>query len=259
MVTAYAAIVIFVLVLIGTSVRILREYERAVVFRLGRLAGEPRGPGLVFLIPFWIERMQRVSLRVVVQDVEPQDVITLDNVSVKVDAVLAFRVDKADKAVIEVEEYQFAIAQIVQTTLRSVLGRAELDELLAEREKLNQDLQQIVAEHCEPWGIEVTAMEVKTVDLPEEMKRAMAKQAEAERERRAKVIHAEGEKEAAVELTEAAGILSKHPEAIQLRYLQSLIEIASENNSTTIFPIPIDLIAPFLESRASKKDEEQDA
>jgi regulator of protease activity HflC (stomatin/prohibitin superfamily) len=250
---AYIAITIFILALIGTSVRVLWEYERAVVFRLGRMAGI-RGPGLIFLIPFWIERMQKVSLRTMVQEVETQDVITLDNVSVKVDAVLAFRVENADKAVLEVEEYKSAIVWIAQTTLRSVLGRAELDELLAEREKLNHDLQKIVAEHCEPWGIKVMAMEVRAVDLPDEMRRAMAKQAEAERERRAKVIHAKGEEEAAEILTEAASILSKNPSSIQLRYLQSLVEISSEQSSTVIFPIPIDIITHFFKSNASKKD-----
>jgi regulator of protease activity HflC (stomatin/prohibitin superfamily) len=242
----YFAIAIAVVILLATSVRILKEYERAVIFRLGRLTGT-RGPGLVFMIPFWIERMQRVSLRLIVNDVTPQDVITKDNVSVSVNAVLNFRVTEADKAVIEVEDFGFAISQIAQTTLRSVLGRAELDDLLSEREKLNQDLEDIVKKHCEPWGVEVLAMEIKDVDLPAEMQRAMAQQAEAERERRAKVIHAEGEFESAQVLTDAADILSKTPTAVQLRFLQALVEVSAEKNSTVVFPIPIDLLSPFLE------------
>ncbi|MYB93042.1 slipin family protein [Candidatus Poribacteria bacterium] len=248
----YFAIAIVVVILLATSVRILKEYERAVIFRLGRLTGT-RGPGLVFMIPFWIERMQRVSLRLIVNDVTPQDVITKDNVSVSVNAVLNFRIIEADKAVIEVEDFGFAISQIAQTTLRSVLGRAELDDLLSEREKLNQDLENIVKKHCEPWGIEVLAMEIKDVDLPVEMQRAMAQQAEAERERRAKVIHAEGEFESAQVLTDAADILSKTPTAVQLRFLQALVEVSAEKNSTIVFPIPIDLLSPFLEQ--IKKEE----
>ena len=228
-----------------TSVRILKEYERAVVFRLGRLAGV-RGPGLVLLIPFLIERMQRVSLRTVVQDVTPQDVITKDNVSVSVNAVLAFRIVDAARAIIEVEDFGFAISQLAQTTLRSVLGRAELDDLLAERDKLNTDLEAIIREHSETWGINVTGMEIKHVDLPVEMQRAMAKQAEAERERRAKSTHAAGELEAASSLTDAAEILSRNPVGIQLRYLQALIEIASEKNSTLVFPLPLDLLGGFF-------------
>ena len=239
------------LVLILTSVRILKEYERAVVFRLGRLSGV-RGPGFVLLIPFWIERMQRVSLRTIVQDVTPQDVITRDNVSVNVNAVLSFRVVKPEKAVIEVEDFGFAISQLAQTTLRSVLGRAELDELLAEREKLNQDLEEIIRKHSEDWGVHVLAMEIKHVDLPTEMQRAMAKQAEAERERRAKLTHATGELESSTALTEAATILSRNPISIQLRFLQALIEVAAEKNSTLVFPIPIDLLTPFI--RKSEED-----
>ena len=239
------------LVLILTSVRILREYERAVVFRLGRLSGV-RGPGFVLLIPFWIERMERVSLRTIVQDVTPQDVITRDNVSVNVNAVLSFRVVTPEKAVIEVEDFGFAISQLAQTTLRSVLGRAELDELLAEREKLNQDLEEIIRKHSEDWGVHVLAMEIKHVDLPTEMQRAMAKQAEAERERRAKLTHATGELESSTALTEAATILSRNPISIQLRFLQALIEVAAEKNSTLIFPIPIDLLTPFI--RKSEED-----
>ena len=233
------------MVLIMTAVRILKEYERAVVFRLGRLSGV-RGPGLVLLIPFWIERMQRVSLRTIVQDVTPQDVITKDNVSVNVNAVLSFRIVNPDRAIIEVEDFGFAISQLAQTTLRSVLGRAELDELLSERDKLNQDLESIIRKHSEDWGMHVIAMEIKHVDLPAEMQRAMAKQAEAERERRAKLTHAEGEFEAATTLTEAAAILSKNPTSIQLRFLQALIEVAAEKNSTLVFPIPIDLLSPFI-------------
>ena len=236
---------VVMMVAMMTSMRILKEYERGVVFRLGRLAGV-RGPGLIFLIPFWIERMNKVSLRTVVQDVTPQDVITKDNVSVNVNAVLTFRIVDASKAVIEVEDFGFAISQLAQTTLRSVLGRAELDDLLSEREKLNQDLQDIISQHSESWGIQVSSMEIKHVDLPPEMQRAMAKQAEAERERRAKLVHAEGEKESATTLTEAATILSKNPTGLQLRYLQALIEIAAEKNSTLVFPLPIDLITAFF-------------
>ena len=242
----YFTITVVVIILLATSVRILKEYERAVIFRLGRFIST-RGPGLVLMIPFWIERMQKISLRVIVNDVTPQDVITKDNVSVSVNAVLTFRVTEPDRAVIEVEDFGFAIGQIAQTTLRSVLGRAELDDLLSEREKLNQDLEDIIKRHCEPWGVEVLAMEIKHVDLPVEMQRAMAKQAEAERERRAKVTHAEGEFESAQVLTDAAEILSETPTAVQLRFLQALVEVSAEKNSTVVFPIPIDLLSPFLE------------
>ena len=235
-----------------TSIRILREYERAVVFRLGRLTGA-RGPGLVLLIPFWIERMQRISLRTVVQDVTPQDVITKDNVSVSVNAVLTFRIVDSARAVVEVEDFGFAISQLAQTTLRSVLGSAELDDLLSEREKLNQDLEDIIRKHSETWGISVIAMEIKHVDLPAEMQRAMAKQAEAERERRAKFTHAAGELEASEALTEAATTLSRNPIGIQLRYLQALIEVAAEKNSTLVFPIPVDLLSSFI-NKGSKTD-----
>ena len=235
-----------------TSIRILREYERAVVFRLGRLTGA-RGPGLVLLIPFWIERMQRISLRTVVQDVTPQDVITKDNVSVSVNAVLTFRIVDSARAVVEVEDFGFAISQLAQTTLRSVLGSAELDDLLSEREKLNQDLGDIIRKHSETWGISVIAMEIKHVDLPAEMQRAMAKQAEAERERRAKFTHAAGELEASEALTEAATTLSRNPIGIQLRYLQALIEVAAEKNSTLVFPIPVDLLSSFI-NKGSKTD-----
>ena len=249
----YFPIAIAVIIMFATSIRILKEYERAVIFRLGRFIGT-RGPGLVIMIPFWIERMQRVSLRVIVNDVTPQDVITKDNVSVSVNAVLTFRVAEPEKAVIEVEEFGFAISQIAQTTLRSVLGRAELDDLLSEREKLNQDLEEIIKKQCEPWGIEVHAMEIKHVDLPVEMQRAMAKQAEAERERRAKVVHAEGEFESAEVLTDAAKILSETPTAVQLRFLQALVEVSAEKNSTVIFPIPIDLLSPFINKQSDKAE-----
>lgn len=238
------ALVVLVIAIM-TSVRILKEYERAVVFRLGRLTGA-RGPGFVLLIPFWIERMQRVSLRTVVQDVTPQDVITKDNVSVSVNAVLTFRIVDAARAVVEVEDFGFAISQLAQTTLRSVLGSAELDDLLSEREKLNEELEEIIQRNSETWGISVISMEIKHVDLPAEMQRAMAKQAEAERERRAKFTHAAGELESSEALTEAATTLSRNPIGIQLRYLQALIEVAAEKNSTLVFPIPVDLLSSFI-------------
>ena len=229
---------------LATSLRILREYQRAVVFRLGRIR-PLRGPGLVFLVPFGIERMERVSLRIIAMDVPAQDVITRDNVSVKVNAVLYFRVSDPTKAVLEIEDYLFATSQLAQTTLRSVIGQAELDELLAEREKFNHILQQIIDEGTDVWGIDVTGVEVKDVDLPQEMKRVIARQAEAERERRAKVINAEGELQAASRLKDAARLLSMHPASLQLRFLQTATEIAAENNSTTLFPLPIDLLTPF--------------
>jgi regulator of protease activity HflC (stomatin/prohibitin superfamily) len=227
-----------------TSLRILREYERAVVFLLGRVR-PLRGPGLVFLVPFGIERMVRVGLRIIAMDIPPQDVITRDNVSVKVNAVLYFRVSDPSKAVLEIEDYLFATSQLAQTTLRSVIGQAELDEVLAEREKFNHILQQIIDEGTDVWGIDVTGVEVKDVDLPQEMKRVIARQAEAERERRAKVINAEGELQAASRLKDAARLLSMHPASLQLRFLQTATEIAAENNSTTLFPLPIDLLTPF--------------
>jgi regulator of protease activity HflC (stomatin/prohibitin superfamily) len=231
-------------VALATSLRILREYERAVVFRLGRVR-PLRGPGLVFLVPFGVERMVRVGLRIIAMDIPPQDVITRDNVSVKVNAVLYFRVSDPSKAVLEIEDYLFATSQLAQTTLRSVIGQAELDELLAEREKFNHILQQIIDEGTDVWGIDVTGVEVKDVDLPQEMKRVIARQAEAERERRAKVINAEGELQAAARLKDAARLLSMHPASLQLRFLQTATEIAAENNSTTLFPLPIDLLTPF--------------
>ena len=250
--TAFIGVIIaFLVIIIASALRILREYERAVVFRLGRLIAT-KGPGLIFLIPI-VDRMVRVSLRTVVMDVPEQDVITKDNVSLKVNAVVYFRVVQAEKAIVEVENFLFATSQLSQTTLRSVLGQSQLDELLAERERINQKLQMIIDNQTEPWGIKVSNVEVKHVDLPVEMKRAMAKQAEAERERRAKVIHAEGEFQASQKLKEAADIIATEPIALQLRFLQTLTEIASEKNSTTIFPVPIDLIKPFLE-KSGKKD-----
>jgi regulator of protease activity HflC (stomatin/prohibitin superfamily) len=239
-------LVLFAVILLANAIRILREYERGVVFRLGRLVeGNARGPGLVVLIPI-IDRMVRVSLRTVVLDVPPQDIITQDNVSVKVNAVVYFRVMQPNKAIVEVENFLFATSQISQTTLRSVLGQSELDDLLSQREKINQKLQQIIDAHTEPWGVKVSNVEVKQIDLPQEMQRAMAKQAEAERERRSKVIAAEGEFQASQRLADAAQVLSEQPSALTLRYLQTLREIATENNSTTIFPIPIDLLTAFL-------------
>ncbi len=237
-------ILVLIVFFLASAIKVVREYDRAVVFRLGRLLAV-KGPGLIILIPV-IDRMVRVSLRTVAMDVEPQDVITRDNVSIKVNAVLYFRVLQADKAVVEVEDYLYATSQLSQTTLRSIMGQAELDEILAEREKINQELQQVIDKQTDAWGIKVSLVEVKHIDLPQEMQRAMAKQAEAERERRSKVIHAEGEFQASAKLAEAAGIIEAHPVALQLRYLQTLSEIGSENNSTTLFPIPIDLLRPFL-------------
>jgi regulator of protease activity HflC (stomatin/prohibitin superfamily) len=251
--------VIFALIIFANSFRILRDYERAVIFRLGRKSkaiinpgGGGNGPGLIILVPI-IDKMVKVSLRTVVMDVPPQDVITKDNVSIKVNAVVYFRVMDPDKAILDVENYLFATSQLSQTTLRSVLGQSELDELLSEREKINMKLQQIIDSHTAPWGIKVSTVEVKQIDLPQEMQRAMAKQAEAERERRSKVIAAEGEFQAAQRLSEAAKILAEQPSALTLRYLQTLREIATEKNSTTIFPVPIDLLKPFLNLDLKKK------
>ena len=227
-----------------SGIKILKEYERGVVFRLGRMVGA-RGPGIVYIIP-GIEKMVRMDLRTVTMDIPPQDVITRDNVSIKVNAVLYFRVIDPNLAVREVENYLFATSQLAQVTLRSVCGQGELDELLAEREKINTRIQDILDKQTDPWGIKVVLVELKHIDLPQEMQRAMAKQAEAERERRAKVIHAEGEFQASQRLADAAGVMASQPMALQLRYLQSLVEIASEKNSTTIFPVPIDLLTPFL-------------
>jgi regulator of protease activity HflC (stomatin/prohibitin superfamily) len=236
---------VVLLFLLFNSIKILPEYERGVVFRLGRLRAQDYGPGLFFLLPV-IDRMIRVSLRTVVHDVPPQDVITRDNVSVKVNAVVYFRVMSPRKAVVEVENYHYATSQLSQTTLRSVLGQVELDELLAGRDKVNHELQTILDKHTDPWGIKVSSVEVKHVDLPVEMQRAMAKQAEAEREKRAKIIHARGELEAATALAAAAEEIGSNPTTLQLRYLQTLTEIASEKNSTIVFPLPIDLIKAFL-------------
>jgi regulator of protease activity HflC (stomatin/prohibitin superfamily) len=247
-------VVVIVIFVMATSVRILRDYERAVIFRFGRRAnavvnpgGDGSGPGLVLLIPF-IDKMVRVSLRTITTDVPPQDVITRDNVSVKVNAVIFFRVLDAAKAVISVQDYLYATSQMAQTTLRSVLGQQELDDLLASREKINAELTRIIDQHTSPWGVKVAAVEVKNVDLPQDMQRAMSKQAEAERERRAKVINAEGEFQAAAKLSEAAEVLSRHPIAVQLRYLQTMREVASERNTTTFFPLPIDLFSPLLKA-----------
>ncbi len=246
---------ILVAILVAMGFHVLREYERAVIFRFGRLARGlvgGNGPGVVVIIPL-IDKLVRVSLRTVVMDVPPQDVITKDNVSVKVNAVIYFRVVDQQLAIVEVEDYLYATSMMSQTTLRSVLGQSQLDDLLAKREQINVELQRIIDQQTEPWGIKVSAVEVKNVDLPQEMQRAIAKQAEAERERRAKVIHAEGEYQAAQRLADAANIMSQNPVALQLRYLQSLVEIAAENNSTTIFPVPIDIITPFIKGLEKKE------
>ncbi len=245
-------VIVIIIFVLASAVRILREYERGVIFRFGRRAnaifnpgGDGSGPGLVLLIPF-VDKMVKVSLRTITMDVPPQDVITRDNVSVKVNAVIFFRVLDANKAVISVEDYLYATSQMAQTTLRSVLGQQELDDLLASREKINEELTRIIDQHTNPWGVKVAAVEVKNVDLPQDMQRAMSKQAEAERERRAKVINAEGEFQAAAKLAEAAELLSRHPIAVQLRYLQTMREVASERNTTTFFPLPLDLFGPLL-------------
>ncbi len=240
----FATFLVIVIFLLISGIKIIKEYERAVIFRLGRMV-EPRGPGIVYVIPV-IEKMNRMDLRLITLDIPPQDVITRDNVSIKVNAVLYFRVLDPNRAVREVENYLFSTSQLAQTTLRSVCGECELDELLAAREKINAHLQTIIDQHTDPWGIKVTQVAIKHIDLPQEMQRAMAKQAEAERERRAKIIHAEGEFQAAQKLADAAEVIGKHPMALQLRFLQSLVEIASEKNSTTIFPVPIDLLTPFI-------------
>jgi len=238
-------VVVFFVFLLFQAIRILPEYERGVVFRLGRLRPHDYGPGLFFLIPV-VDRMQRVSLRTVVHDVPPQDVITKDNVSIKVNAVVYFRVMNPRNAVVEVENYHYATSQLAQTTLRSVLGQVELDELLAGREEINHHLQTILDQSTDPWGIKVSAVEVKHVDLPPEMQRAMAKQAEAEREKRAKIIHAEGEKQAALALVQASEKMAEQPISLQLRYLQTLTEIATERNSTLIFPLPVEMLKSFI-------------
>jgi regulator of protease activity HflC (stomatin/prohibitin superfamily) len=246
-------IVLLGIIILGNAIRILREYERGVIFRLGRMIGV-KGPGLILLIPI-VDKMVKVSLRTVVLDVPPQDVITQDNVSIKVNAVVYFRVLYPSKAIVEVENFLFATSQISQTTLRSVLGQSELDDLLSQRDKINQKLQQIIDSHTDPWGIKVSNVEVKQIDLPQEMQRAMARQAEAERERRSKVIAAEGEFQASQRLADAAQVLAEQPSALTLRYLQTLREIAQENNSTTIFPVPIDLLRPFLKEGSPRGGE----
>jgi regulator of protease activity HflC (stomatin/prohibitin superfamily) len=240
------AVVILTVFFLSAAIRILNEYERGVIFRLGRVI-KAKGPGLIILIPV-IDKMMKVSMRLVAMDVDPQDVISRDNVSVKVNAVIYFRVIEPIKAIVEVENYTYAMSQLAQTTLRSVCGQAELDELLSAREKINSQLQEILDTHTDPWGIKVTTVELKHIDLPQEMQRSMAKQAEAERERRAKVINAEGEFQAATKLAEASEIMREHPMALQLRYLQTMREIAAEQNTTTIFPFPIDLFKPFLDA-----------
>jgi regulator of protease activity HflC (stomatin/prohibitin superfamily) len=244
MYTWVIVVALFVLYLLN-AIKILREYERGVIFRLGRVLSKPKGPGLIFVFPP-IDRMVRVSLRIVVMDIPPQDVITRDNVSVKVNAVVYFRVMEPQKAILEVQDFLFATSQLAQTTLRSVLGEVELDELLAEREKLNAQLQEIIDKHTDPWGIKVQLVEMKHVDLPENMVRAIARQAEAERERRAKVIHADGEFQASGKLREAADVISGNPQALQLRFLGTLAEIATEKNSTIVFPIPLDMLKAFM-------------
>ena len=238
----------FIVLYILSCVKVLREYERGVIFRLGRLLPHPKGPGIIFVFKP-VDKMVRIPLRTVTLDVPPQDIITKDNVSVKVSAVVYFRVIDSNRAITEVEDFGFATSQMAQTTLRSVVGQRELDDLLAERDKINANIQDILDKQTEPWGIKVSNVEIKHVDLTEELKRAMARQAEAERERRAKVINAEGEFQAATKLVEAAKMVEVHPVALQMRYLQTLVEIASENNSTTVFPIPIDLLKPFLDKK----------
>jgi regulator of protease activity HflC (stomatin/prohibitin superfamily) len=238
-------VVVLVIFFLSSALRILNEYERAVVFRLGRVIGA-KGPGLIILIPV-VDKMVKVSLRLIVIDVEPQDVITKDNVSIKVNAVIYYRVLDPVNAVVEIENYNYAMAQLAQTTLRSVCGQVELDELLSERDKINSELQEILDKQTDPWGVKVTTVEVKHIDLPTEMQRAMARQAEAERDRRAKVINAEGEYQAANRLADAAKIIHDHPAALQLRYLQTMNEMSAENNTTTIFPVPLDLFKPFYE------------
>ena len=244
-----ATFLIIVVILLISGVKIIKEYERAVIFRLGRMV-DPRGPGIIYVIPV-VEKMSRMDLRVITLDIPPQDVITRDNVSIKVNAVLYFRVLDPNRAVREVENYLYSTSQLAQTTLRSVCGECALDELLAEREKINAHLQTIIDQQTDPWGMKVTQVAIKQIDLPQEMQRAMAKQAEAERERRAKVIHADGEFQASQKLADAAEVIGKHPVALQLRFLQSLVEIASEKNSTIIFPVPIDLLAPFIKKSES--------
>jgi regulator of protease activity HflC (stomatin/prohibitin superfamily) len=258
MLTLPVIVIGFIVLYLANSIKILREYERGVIFRLGRVLKKPKGPGLIFVFPP-IDRMVRVSLRIIVMDIPPQDVITKDNVSVKVNAVVYFRVMEPQNAVIEVQDFQFATSQLAQTTLRSVLGQVELDELLSEREKINSTLQSIIDKHTDPWGIKVQLVEMKHVDLPDNMVRAIAKQAEAERDKRAKIIHAEGEFRAADKLTQAANIISTNPQALQLRFLGTLSEIATEKNSTIIFPLPIEMMKAFeyRKTKTKKGDDEE--
>ncbi|OHD65811.1 MAG: hypothetical protein A2176_02000 [Spirochaetes bacterium RBG_13_51_14] len=241
-------IIIFGVLILVASIKIVKEYERAVVFRLGRLLKAPKGPGIILIIPV-IDRWVRVNLRLIAMEVPPQDIITKDNVSVKVNAVIYFRVVEPNRAITDVDDYMYATSQLSQTTLRSILGQVELDDLLSERDRINLELQKVLDKHTEPWGIKVSTVDVKNVDLPQEMQRAIAKQAEAERERRAKIIGAEGEFQAAQKMVDAAALMEEHPISLQLRYLQTLREIAAEKNSTTLFPIPIDLIDVFLKKR----------
>ncbi|HET7508565.1 MAG TPA: slipin family protein [Solirubrobacterales bacterium] len=246
-------LVFFALIALGSSVRILREYERGVIFRLGRLIAQ-KGPGLILLIPL-VDRMVKVDLRTVTLNIPPQEVITRDNVPCRVNAVAYFRVVDSNRAVVEVENYLIATSQISQTALRSVLGKAELDQLLADRERLNEELQKIIDESTEPWGVKVTAVEIKDVEIPEQMQRAMARQAEAERERRAKIINSEGEFQAAQKLTDAADIISTNPASLQLRYLQTLLEIGTNQNTTVVFPLPMDVLEPFVGKGAAGRAE----
>ena len=241
-------IIVPIALFLWAAIKILNEYERGVIFRLGRVI-KAKGPGLIILIPV-VDKMVKVSMRLVVMDVDPQDVITRDNVSVKVNAVIYFRVIESIKAIVEVENYNYAMSQLAQTTLRSVCGQAELDELLSDRDKINSQLQEILDTHTDPWGVKVANVELKHIDLPQEMQRAMAKQAEAERERRAKVINAEGEFQASTKLAEAATVIQSHPMAMQLRYLQTMREMAAENNTTTIFPFPLEFLRPFISQKA---------
>jgi regulator of protease activity HflC (stomatin/prohibitin superfamily) len=243
-------LIIFLIIIAAAAIKILREYERGVIFRLGRLIGA-KGPGVIFIIP-GVDKLLRISLRTVTLEIPAQDVITRDNVSLKVNAVVYFRVIDPNKAVVEVENYLYATSQLAQTTLRSVIGQSQLDELLSQREKINVDLQDMIDKHTEPWGIKVSLVETKQVDLDTDMQRAIARQAEAERERRAKVIHAEGEAQAAAKLAEAANIISVHPAAIHLRFLQTLTEVSAEKNSTIILPLPIDLLKAFLQKKGNE-------
>ena len=240
-------LIVFLIIIASASIKILREYERGVIFRLGRLIGA-KGPGVIFIIP-GVDKLLRISLRTVALEIPPQDVITRDNISIRVNAVVYFRVVDPNKAVVEIENYLYATSQLAQTTLRSIIGQSQLDELLSERDKINIQLQDILDKHTEPWGVKVSLVETKQVDLDKEMQRAIARQAEAERERRAKVIHAEGEAQAAEKLAEAANIMSVYPAAIHLRFLQTLTEVGAENNSTVIVPIPIDLLTAFLQKK----------